>query len=781
MSDHTSPTEGGRWVSDEAHRLELERGSGVRADVASAAGLWSEGDAAELSRMTGIPRKAWTDDHLPALVFPYQAPDEREPSIFRVKPKKPLAFNRPDGAVDLRKYVQPKGEGVRLYFPPSLRDSERRRRDPSLSLLITEGEKKTLAAESAGLLCIGLSGVSCWSKKSGRKRVLHDDFAHLELRERRVFVVFDSDASTNLLGVRREEAALCRGLRAAGAVPHVVRLPAGPGGAKQGLDDFLVARGAEALRELCRAAKPAAELREVPSAPPEGTALTDLGNAERLVRAHGADLRWVGAWARWLVWDGRRWSLDDTGETTRRASATVRAIYQEAADCSDPDRRQKLAEHARRSESARALSSMLTLARSMPGISIVPDALDADPWALNVRNGTLDLRTGELREHRREDLITKLAPVEHEKDACAPTWEAFLDRTFAGNQAVIDFVRRAAGYTLTGLTGEQKLFVGYGTGANGKSTFLGGIEDVLGPYARQTAPELLVERGDGKRSESHPTEVADLQGVRCAICTELAQDRALAEGLVKRLTGERRVKARFMRQDFFEFTATHKLWVGTNHRPNVRGTDEAIWRRMILLPFTVTIPPEERDPDLPEKLRAEASGILAWALRGCLEWQQGGLREPPDVVAATEEYRADSDILRGFLDSSCVILPGVSAWARDLYAAYSEWCEESGEHAVTQTTFGIRLRERGLTRKRGKGGAYRWHGITLRPEDERKGERLNGGDGNPPLPGPFARKGGERGNPVTTVQPFTPSPDNPFYDEGTDYSQGQGSGDGRRF
>lgn len=769
MSDHASPTGQGRWVSDEAHRAELERASGINAEVASAAGLWSESDPGELARMTGVPRKAWTDEHLPALVFPYQAPDEREPSIYRIKPKKPLVFERPDGTLGLRKYVQPKGEGVRLYFPPGLRSSERRRRDASLSLLVTEGEKKTLAADSAGLLCVGLSGVSCWSKKDGRKRVLHDDWRHLELRDRRVFVVFDSDASTNIQGVRREEQALCKALRATGAIPHVVRLPSGPGGAKQGLDDFLVANGAEALRELCRKAKPAAEPREAaPAAPAEATALTDLGNAERLVRDHGSDLRWVGAWSRWLVWDGRRWAIDDTGEATRRASATVRTIYREAADCPDPDRRTKLAEHARRSESARAISSMLTLARSMEGIAIVPDALDADPWLLNVRNGTLDLRTGELREHRREDLLTKLAPVEYVPNAPAPTWEAFLERTFAGNQAVIEFVRRAAGYTLTGNTGEQKLFVGYGTGANGKSTFLGALEDVLGPYAKQTAPELLVERGDGKRSESHPTEVADLQGVRCAICTELAQDRALAEGLVKRLTGERRVKARFMRQDFFEFTATHKLWVGTNHRPNVRGTDEAIWRRLILIPFTVTIPPEERDPALPDKLHAEASGILAWALRGCLEWQSGGLREPPDVVAATEEYRADSDILRGFIDSSCVILPGVSAWARDLYKAYSEWADESGEHAVTQTTFGIRLRERGLTRKRGKGGAYRWHGIALRAE----GERLNGSGRSAHIADADHAKGPAIGETVTdrsTVHPYDPS--NEFRDEGAVYGQ----------
>jgi P4 family phage/plasmid primase-like protien len=716
----------------ESHVRELAS-SAIPSDLALCAGLWSESDPGTLAKLTGRARRAWTEDLLPALVFPYLAPGEVDPALFNVKPARPLpSQSDKTGAIELLKYVRTARQPVRLYWPPGLRVSARDRGDVGRALLITEGEKKTLAAEAAGFLCVGLTGVSCWSERRGKKRVLHRDFEHVALKGRRVFVVFDSDAVVNILNVRREEKALVEALLAAGAMPHVVRLPDGEGGAKQGLDDFLVARGRAALEQLCNSAKPAtpAKIDATPVGAPLGaTALTDLGNAERLVRDHGADLRWVGAWSRWLVWDGRRWEIDQTGEAMRRCASMVRALYGEAARCTDPELRVEIVRHAQRSEGARSMKAALELARDLPSISITPDKLDSDRWLLNVQNGTLELNTGMLREHRREDLLTKIAPVAFDRDAQAPTWLAFLGQIFADQDAVIAFLARAVGYTLTGSTQEHKLFFCYGTGRNGKSTFLTSIEETLGPYATQTAPELIVEREN--RGEAHPTEVADLQGVRFAVVAELKRDRSLDDSLVKRLTGEKRIKARFMRQDFFTFEASHKLWIATNHRPTVKGTDEGIWRRIVMIPFEVTISAEKEDRSLLDRIAAERAGILAWAVRGCLEWRQSGLQPPREVLAATADYRADSDILGGFVAAHCAFLTGASTWARDLYGTYTRWCEQSGEEPVTQKTFGSRLRERGLSRSRGHGGAYRWHGIVLRDVGA-NGEPLNRAE---PFPG----------------------------------------------
>lgn len=284
---------------------------------------------------------------------------------------------------------------------------------------------------------------------------------------------------------------------------------------------------------------------------------------------------------------------------------------------------------------------MVTLAESEPGIPVLPGELDRDPWLLNVKNGTVDLRTGELRPHKRDDLITKIVPVEYDSEASCPTWLAFLNRIMDGNERLIAFLQRAAGYSLTASTQEQCFFLLYGTGANGKSVFLTTLLAVMGDYGIQAAPDLLL----AKSGESHPTEVADLFGARLVVATETEAGRRLAENLVKQHTSGDRLKARFMRQDFFEFEATFKIWLATNNKPIVKGTDYAIWRRIKLIPFTVTIPPEERDKSLPAKLRQELHGILAWAVQICLEWQKYGLNEPQEVTAATCAYRDEQDIL----------------------------------------------------------------------------------------------------------------------------------------
>jgi putative DNA primase/helicase len=341
---------------------------------------------------------------------------------------------------------------------------------------------------------------------------------------------------------------------------------------------------------------------------------------------------------------------------------------------------------------------MVKLAESEEGIPIEPDKLDQDHMLLNVRNGTLDLRTGELREHRREDLITKLAPVEYDPDAKCSLWEKTLKRNFAGDAKLIGFFQRLCGYFLTGDVSEKILPVCYGKGDNGKTTIFNTLYHMLGSdYAKETAQDLLLV----KMGQSHPTELADLFGKRLVFSLESGEDRHFNEDLVKRLTGTDVINARRMREDSWDFVPTHKLVLATNHRPKIRGTDDAIWNRLREIPFTVQIPKKEQDRKLPEKLAKERSGILAWCLRGCLEWRRRKSLDPPDVVlTASAAYRASQDVLALFLEECCELDKNAEEKASRLHAAFCSW---GGK--LNPNEFGKALVERGFEKKP-KNGIY---------------------------------------------------------------------------
>jgi P4 family phage/plasmid primase-like protien len=441
--------------------------------------------------------------------------------------------------------------------------------------------------------------------------------------------------------------------------------------------------------------------------PPRGYNLTDLGNSERFVTDHGGGVRYCYPWASWLVWTGTRWERDETGKAQRLAKETVRAIYREASEAEDEDRRKALAKHAARSESADKIRAMLELAKSEVPVS--PDELDAEPFLLNAKNGTIDLRTGDLREHRREDLATKMAPVEYDPDARAPLWAATLERCLPAEE-LRRFFKKLCGYAMSGDVSEHVLPVLYGTGANGKSTILNALLSIAGDYGMQAAPDLLVAKKGG-----HPTEVADLFGMRLVASIEVEDGRRLAESLVKQLTGGDKVRARRMRQDFWQFDPTHKVFMAANHKPEVRGTDLGIWRRIRLIPFTETIAPTDQDKQLPEKLRSELAGILAWAVEGCIEWQREGLQAPAEVRKATGAYRSEMDVIGAFLADECEIGNGYKTSFKAVYERYSEWCAEGGERPETGRKFNARLKERGRFegRRSGPGGSNEWHGLRL--------------------------------------------------------------------
>jgi putative DNA primase/helicase len=436
---------------------------------------------------------------------------------------------------------------------------------------------------------------------------------------------------------------------------------------------------------------------------------TDMGNAQRLIERHGTNLRYCFDSGKWLTWNGRCWATDNDGQVERLAKETIKSMYCEAGCSTNISDRGNLAKHALKSEAEGRLHAMVNLAKTEPSVPVSQSMLDADPWLLNCQNGTIDLRTGKLLAHHRNNLCTKEVAIAFDPDAQCPTWSAFLNRVMADNRALVKFLQRAVGYALTGMTTEQVLFFLYGTGANGKSTFIETCRNLVSDYAQQADFDTFVPKENG-----HPrNDLARLTGARFVAAVEAAQGRQLAENVIKQATGSDTITARFLYREYFEFTPQFKLFLVANHKPVVVGTDEAIWRRIRLIPFTVTIPPDERDKQLLEKLHRELPGILAWAVRGCLDWQRDGLGEPEAVSNATAAYRREMDVMADFIDEHCVLGEHETEDAGLLYEKFKEWSLQNGEGAATQKKFGAQLRERGFEAGK-KRGSRCWFGLRLR-------------------------------------------------------------------
>lgn len=420
---------------------------------------------------------------------------------------------------------------------------------------------------------------------------------------------------------------------------------------------------------------------------------TTFGNADRFLDAYEHELRSVPQFGSWYCWDGTRWQPDASLHVAERAKQSIRDLMKEAWQTEDPDHKKALARWAAKCQTPGQVEALLDVARSDPRVVRTAAQWDANPDVLNVANGVVDLRTGALTPHDRAQNHTKLVSAAYDPRARCDRWESFLARCVP-DADVRAMLRVAVGYSLTGHTREQCLFLLWGSGRNGKSTFFEVLRLLAGDYAVQADFETFLDKGingGGVRND-----LARLHGARVVTTSEASEGKRLNEALVKSLTGGDTIAARFLYKEAFEFQPQFALWMAANHRPVIRGTDDGIWRRMRLIPFTVQIPADEVDKALPDALRLELPGILAWAVSGAIDWYRSGLPMPAAVETATNAYREESDSMAPFIDERCEIGERFSVGATALYTSYSEWCKASGEHPMSQTVFGRRLTDRGF-------------------------------------------------------------------------------------
>jgi putative DNA primase/helicase len=437
-----------------------------------------------------------------------------------------------------------------------------------------------------------------------------------------------------------------------------------------------------------------------PDDPDRARRVTEDALATEFTRRHHDELLYVNDWGRWLRWTGTHWRL----ERTLAVFDLARTVAREAAATL---RNEKLAAKV---EAAATVAAIVTLARADRVHARLPEDFDTDPWVLNTPAGVIDLRTGETRPHRRTDMLTKVTAVSPGA-VVSPLWLGCLRTWTCGDGELEAFLRRLAGYWLTGLTVEEILALFWGPGGNGKTKYLEAIRYILGTdYVTGVAMETLIIT----HGEQHPTDVADLRGKRLAVACETEEGRRLAEAKVKQLTGGDRLRARFMRRDFFEFDPTHKLVIVGNHKPQLRNVDDAMKRRLLLVPWSATIAPADRDPELAGKLRAEAPGILRWMLDGCAEWQRDGLRPPAIVATATEDYFATADVFQRWADDCLTFAPNATMPKAEAWESWSTWAERTGEVVGTADRHREWLQRRVDEARLGKARTRSWIGVGLR-------------------------------------------------------------------
>ena len=628
-----------------------------------------------------------------------------------------------------------------LYRLPELRQAIAQ----GATIFVVEGEKDCDRLAAGGLTATtNIEGAATPDQKAKWRSAYTAQLAGAA----RVVLLPDHDAPG-----RAHMQAIARALQGRVGDIRLLELPGLP--AKGDVSDWLNQGHTLAELEALAAAAPALDARPDPPlnpaptpavpgeptgrteavyCPPTVSPCTHLANAHRICHYYHGQL-WYALGTGWILWTGKFWQPDPTNEgaiATGFVGGLSRKIAEEAAVTlkratgeSDGDRRtaimgqaEALTKWAIQSENERVIASGLNLAKH--ALLIEHSALDTDPWLFNVQNGTIDLRTGQLRPHKSADLITHIAPVAYDSAATCPTFERFILEVFAGNTEMVAFIQCAVGWSLTGVIEERTLFFLYGaSGWNGKSTLVETIMALLGEYgdgsfgyARKVPAETFMK---SRNIDDNERKTVPLSGTRFVSTSELSKEHRLNEQLIKDITGGDTLTAKRLYHESFSFKPQFKPWMYGNHKPEIRGTDNAIWGRVKLVPFEVSF--EGRaDCKLKTKLLTELPGILNWAIKGCLDWQRNGLQPPAKVQAATQAYRKEMDVIAAFFADCCVLHREARVSASALYQAYQHWCEQSGEYAEKQRNFGIRLTERGVERYAGAKGYSWWRGIGLRTE-----------------------------------------------------------------
>lgn len=463
---------------------------------------------------------------------------------------------------------------------------------------------------------------------------------------------------------------------------------------------------------------------------PGAFAHTDLGNAERLVAHHRGGIRYCPPRRKWLRWDGTRWEWDERDDIFRLAKQAVRAIYREASDCSDDEQRKQLVMHARRSEQLARVHAMVKAAQSEPGIAVLLGELDADRYALNCSNGTIDLRTGQLRKHDRRDLITKSTRLAFEPDARSELWDRVLHDATGGDADLAGYLQRVLGYALIGEPLERAFFFLFGPPGTAKSTLILAFAAALGDYAASAAFEtwLVQSNVGGNRGD-----LVRLAGARLVTSVEVRHNARWDEALIKQVTGGDELVAAAKFEAEVSFRPGFTLVLAANDAPIAREDDAGLWARLRRIPLTAEIPPERQDPSIKTKLRepAHAAAVLAWAVAGCLAYQKGGLGVCRAVEASTAVYRAELDHFAEFLSDACLFAPHERVTRRALREAYVAWGEETGRRALLGARdVAARLRQRACGEVTVRGTKY-WTGVRLRQPTDPDGVQMGfqGADG----------------------------------------------------